>query len=126
MHEHKCLIPQFCNEREAIDKGISPQCKLCSAPVESTEHVLTQCRGTAEIADRLLPEMLNTVLSIQPGCAILNNHEPYLTQLVLDCISLNPPEPYIIPGHHPHVSEIFRISRHWCYAISRARLKLLK
>ena len=29
-------------ERMALDQGTSPQCRLCTAPIESTEHVLTQ------------------------------------------------------------------------------------
>ena len=114
-------------ERLATDTGSNPQCKLCLAPVESTVHVLTQCRATADIHGRLLPELLNTVLLVQPNCSILNTplDLQYLTQFILDCTSLNLPATYRIAAHNPHVSHIFGVSRNWCYGISRARARLL-
>ena len=42
-------------ERLSIDQGTNPKCRLCSAPCESTEHILTQCRATSDIYERLLP-----------------------------------------------------------------------
>ena len=113
-------------ERESLDTGSSPHCRLCHAPVEDIEHVLVRCHCTADIRDCLLPEILNTVKAIQPRCAILDKQHPYLTQFILDCTSLNLPEPYRIPAHHPHVGLIFRMSRHWCYAATKARARLLK
>ena len=109
-------------ERESLDTGSSPQCKLCHAPVEDIEHVLVHCSKMADIRAHILPEILNTVKAVQPGCAILVNQQPYLAQFILDCTSLNLPEAYRIPAHHPNVKEIFRISRHWCHATT----KLLK
>ena len=113
-------------ERLAEEHGTNPQCKLCLAPRESPEHVLTACRATADITQRLLPDLLNAVLSVHPTCGILQNHSEHLTQFILDCTSLNLPAGYRIGAHNPKVSQVFRISRHWCYAISRARARLLE
>ena len=66
-------------ERLSIDQGTDPKCRLCSAPLESTEHILTQCRVTFEVYDRLLPELLNTTLSVQPTSDILSSPLKNLT-----------------------------------------------
>ena len=113
-------------ERLASQHGTSPSCKLCPALVESTQHVFTECKGTADIRQRLLPELLNVVLQVQPSSAILTNQSAYLTQFILDCTSINLPDTYRIPAHNPKVSEIFRISRDWCFSIVRERTRLLK
>ena len=114
-------------ERLAIDNGKSPQCRLCLAPVENISHVLTKCRATSQIHSRMLPELLNTVLYIDPNSSILQvpSHDQYLTQFILDCTSLNLPATYRISAHNPLVGEIYRISRDWCYGISKARARLL-
>jgi hypothetical protein len=126
-HHLKLLSRDFLTaERMALDTGSNPQCKLCSASVESTEHVVTMCRATADIRGRLLPELLNTVLSVQPNCLIINSQSQHLAQFVLDCTSLNLPAAYRIAAHNPRVSDVFRISRHWCFAISKARARILK
>ena len=45
-HHLKFLSGDFLTaERLALDTGSDPKCNLCSAPVESTEHVLTQCKA---------------------------------------------------------------------------------
>ena len=115
-------------ERLAIDTGSNPQCKLCLAPVESTEHVLTQCRATADIHSRMLPELLNIVLQVQPNCSILSSHlqAQCLTQFILDCTSINLPATHRIATHNPYVGKIFTVARNWCYGISRARARLLQ
>ena len=71
-----------------------PMCKLCQAPTESTAHALTSCRATADVRDRMLPELLNIVAWVQPCCSILESYEqPWvLTQFILDCTSLNLPD----------------------------------
>ena len=115
-------------ERLALDTGSDPKCKLCSAPVESTEHVLTRCRATSDIHSRLLPELLNTVLLVQPNCQILKSslQSPHLTQFLLDCTSLNLPESHRIGAHNPHVGQVFNVARNWCYGVSQSRARLLQ
>ena len=124
---------QFCRNQtghcwwQAFDNGNNPQCKLCLFPEETVEQVLTQCRATADTHGRLLPELMNTVLQVQPNCAILSTplQLQYLTQFLLDCTSLNLPATFRVPAHNPHVFKIFAVSRNWCYAINSVRKRLL-
>ena len=44
----------------------SPACDLCSAQLDSIEHILVACIATAEVRRRLYPELLNTVADVQP------------------------------------------------------------
>ena len=113
-------------DRRATDQpGLDPSCPLCSAPRETTQHLLVACKDTAEPRQRIYPELGNTVANVQPTGKIFNNHtDSLLTQFILDCTSPNVPEQYRVPSHNPRVSDIFRISRDWTYAtcIERARL----
>ena len=117
-------------ERQALDQPhLNPACKLCPAPapVESLEHVLTSCRATSEIRDRIYPELLNVLAEVQPNSLILEEpHSPHLTQFILDCSSINLPEGYRIPAHNPGISSIFALSRDWCTAVSNERTWQLK
>ena len=113
-------------ERLAINHGTNPSCKLCEGKLESIAHILTQCSATADIHQRLLPELLNVVSQVQPSSAILTNQSQYLTQFILDCSSLNLPQTYRVPTHNPGISQVYKISRDWCYAVARERARLLK
>ena len=115
-------------ERLAIDNGSNPQCKLCSSPVERREHVLTHCKSNSDIHARMLPELLNTVLAVQPSCKILqcSLQSPYLTQFILDCTSLNLPETHRVAAHNPNVGQIFSVARNWCFDVSKSRARLLQ
>ena len=107
--------------------NLNPACKLCHAPVESTEHVLVTCKATAEICRRLFPELVNAVAQVQPESQILQNPSAsQLTQFILDCTSLNLDETTRIPAHNPGISLIYKLSRDWCYAVSSLRAKLLQ
>ena len=110
-------------ERLGLDQGANPQCRLCSAPVETSEHILVQCRSLHEVRERLLPELLNTVASVHPTSQIiLNTTTPYLTQFLLDCTSLNLPNLYRLSRQIPGIHRIFRIARDWCFGIGLIRL----
>ena len=128
-HHLKCLTCDFLtNERLAMDQpNHSPACNLCGAPVDSLEHVLVVCRATCEVRDRLLPELLNIVVNVQPMCAILQSYTlpSILTQFILDCTSLNLPDKYRIPAHTPGISAVFKILRDWTYVVSSERFRLL-
>ena len=122
------------NERLARDHpGRNPACSLCEAlglvdaPSDTIEHVTMTCKATIEVRNRLLPELLNVVAKVQPNCHILVNLPPpkILTQFLLDCTSFNLPDNIRIPFHNPGISEIYRISRDWCYAVSKERFRLL-
>ena len=115
-------------ERLHRDNGSNPQCKLCYAPLESVQHVLTQCTATIDIHNRMLPELLNVVLRVHPTCDFLRKgmQAQHLTQFLLDCTYLNLPPNCRVGAHNPNVGEIFTVSRNWCFAISRARSRLLQ
>ena len=114
-------------EREALDQPhLSPACKLCQAPVESVEHVLVSCRATAEVRQRIYPELMNVVSKVQPSSHILiSPSNPDLTQFILDCTSINLGEQSRVPAHNPGISQIFSKSRDWCTAISNERKRQL-
>ena len=115
-------------EKLANQRGSSPHCRLCPSPVESVQHVLTECRATASIRERLHPELLNLVHDLQPASRLLdiNINKQILTQFLLDPTSLNLDNEYRITPQHPRLYEIFRISRDWCYATTNSRSKQLK
>ena len=101
------------NERLAAGRPEkSPACSLCLAPLDSIEHVLVSCRSTSEIRSRLYPELVNTVVDVQPMCAILSQQPSpqVLTQFILDCTSINLPHSYRIPSHNPGVANICKVS----------------
>ena len=116
------------NERLSRDQPHrSSACTLCGFPSESTEHVVVTCRATNDVRSRLLPELLNTVARVQPMCATLNNYmiPDIMTQFILDCSSPNLPDTYRVPTHNPNITEIFKVSRDWTFAISSERERLL-
>ena len=107
----------------------SENCCLCTGQhSETVEHVISLCRATSCVRERLYPELVNAIAKVQPQCRILTCPPPsnILTQFILDCTSLNLPEDVRIPSHNPFLYEIFRISRDWCFAINSERLRLLK
>ena len=128
-HHLKFLCGDFLTaERLSRDNSVtSAQCKLCSAPVETITHVLSECRATSEVREALLPELLNTVLKVNPQSHILGapRSPEIFTQFLLDCTSLNLPASHRIAAHHPQVTDVFQISRNWCYRISKLRNRLL-
>ena len=125
--------------RIALDrKSGDPSCRLCRSHTsqqvasETIEHTLTECRGTAEVRERIFTELLNALLLAQP------NH-PYLTcppafhklditlaQFILDCTSFNLHSPYRLHINNDKVATIFQISRDFCYAVHSCRIKKLK
>ena len=71
-------------ERLNIDQGIDPKCCLCSAACENYTHILTQCRGIAEVRQRLHPELLNLVHRVDSGCEITSCvTDEILTQFII-------------------------------------------
>ena len=101
----------------------------CLDPLDSIEHIMATCRATNNVRSRLLSKLLNVVAKVQPLCGILD-HQTYttpsiLTQFVLDCSSSNLPNKARIPTHNPDITEGFRISRDWTFAIHSERTRLL-
>ena len=129
-HHLKFLTGDYlCNFRLALDQpNRNPACELCDAPEDTIEHILVVCRATHAVRERLLPDLLNIVSEVQPMCGILSNHAvaPILTQFVIDCSSLNLPDNFRVPAHNPLITEIYRCSRDWAFAINSERTRLLK
>ena len=113
-HHWKFLTGDFLTaKRQALDEPhLNPACKLCSAPVESLEHVLVSCRVTSEARERIYPQLMNVLAEVQPNSLILEEpNSPHLTQFILDCSSINLGEGYRVPAHNPGISRIFSLSR---------------
>ena len=128
-HHIKIFAGDFLTaERLAADNGSDHKCKLRHAQVEDLDHVLTQCRASTDIRERILPELLNTVLQAQPDCSILlcPVQAQHLTQFILDCTSLNLPSSCRVVVHNPAAGRVFHVARNWCFGISRARARLLQ
>ena len=115
-----------------------PSCRICraeqpsNAPPETIVHILTECRGTAEARARIVPELLNILLAVQPEHIYLtcppSLHIPdnTFTQFILDCTSFNLAPQYRISMDNSRISEIFRISRDLCFATHSSRMQVLK
>ena len=109
--------------------GVNQPCPLCKVSVsDQYEHALVSCQAFSDIRGRIFPELMNTVLQVQPTSQILlNNIKPsVMTQFILDCASPNLPDSIRVPAHNPRISEIYRVSRDWCYAIGSEKYRLLK
>ena len=112
----------------ALQRNSDPHCRLCPAPVESTQHILTECRATADIRQRLLPELLNLLADVQPNNGFLREpiQNRVLTQFLLDPTSLNLSNTYRISLQHPRLREFFRLARDWCFTVNNNRVQQLK
>ena len=117
--------------------GGDPSCRICRTsqsvalvPPDTVVHILTQCRGSAEVRERLYPELLNLLLKVDPNHAFLTSHNEFggnnLAQFLLDCTSFNLPEHIRISHSNPRLSDILRFSRDFCFAIHNCRMTKLK
>ena len=116
-------------EKLARDRGGNPSCRLCPAPVENTEHILTECKATSEIRERLYPELVNLVAQFSTSCSLLDRSltpNSILTQFILDPASMNLRNSHRISYQHPRLSDLYGMSRDWCFAIYQCRMRLLK
>ena len=103
------------------------QCRLCLNPLESIQHILTECSATSDPRNRIFPELLNLVSAIDPNNQLLqpNISKCILTQFVLDPTSFNLGDEFRISFQNPRLHELFSLSRDWCYAVTSLRRKLL-
>ena len=117
-------------ERLESDRNTNdPHCRLCPSSCMDTRHILTECRGTADVRERLYPELVNIVADLAPNSKLLNFStltSSILTQFILDCGSPFLSGDYRLNYSQPGISEVFRITRDWCFAVNNARKKLLK
>ena len=75
-------------ERLASDRNTNDShCRLCPSSCEDTRHILTDCRGTANVHNRLYLELVNSVADLAPNSKLLNLStltSSILTQFLLD------------------------------------------
>jgi hypothetical protein len=135
--------------RIAEDRGMGdPSCRLCrgsyapqSAPPDTITHILTECKGTAEVRERILPKLLNALLHARPNhiyliyfifIAYLTYPPSLLTldttfaQFILDCTSFNLSDQFRLSVNINYIDKMFCISRDLCYAVHSSRMKKLK
>ena len=125
--------------RIALDrKAGDPSCRICRTspsqlvPPETIEHLLTECKGTAEVRERIFPELLNALLLAQPNHPYLSCPPAFhklditLAQFILDCTSFNLHSLYRLNINNDKLTTMFQVSRDFCYAVHSIRLKQLK
>ena len=81
----KLLTGDFLSyELLANQRGSDPRCRLCPSPLESTQHILTECLATSELRERLLADLLNLLHDIQPSNGLLeiSRSNKILTQFI--------------------------------------------
>ena len=129
LRAHLQLISGDFPSYELIGKQRSsdPGCHLCPSPLESTQHILSECLATADVRRRLLPELQNLISEVHPTNGLLDPHVPRstLTQFILDPTSFNLSNKFRIPFQHRRLHEVFHLCHDWCYAITSSRKKQL-
>ena len=117
------------SKKLARERGGDPKCRLCNAQSEDSTHILVECPKTAETRHRLLPELLNLVASIKPLSPLLisqNILNENLAQCIVDPSSTNLPCSLRVSFQHPRLSELYRLSHDWCFAVYNDRARLSK
>ena len=104
----------------------NPLCKLCRTENETICHLISICPKFNETRSRIIQqisevcEMSRSNIDLEP---ILQEPKS-LTQFILDPTSFNLKER--IHMNDPIVTDLFRLSRHFCYAIHSDRIRHLK
>ena len=100
-------------------------CHNCHESTETTEHILIFCKAYNETKKNLYSLWLSTKNPVvyQLVLKALSSDTEYLLQFILDCSVL----PNIIAAAQEHGSkiyhELFYMTRTWCFAIHRQRMK---
>ena len=126
--------------RIALDRGTGdPCCRICrseqpllTSPPETIAHILTECRGTSEVRERIFPELLTELSGAKPDHVYLTHPPSFhkldqnLAQFILDCTSFNLDNQLRISTNNIGISNIFRITRDMCFAMHTRRMQILK
>ena len=124
-------------------QGGDASCRLCKKlprslapspppPADTIPHILTECRGTEEVRERIIPDLLNSLLITKPNHPYLVSQPSLhildltLAQFILDCTSFNLPDSHRIDVNCNHVATVFNVSRDFCYAVHSSRMEQLK
>ena len=111
--------------------GKSPHCRLCSAadttPEETVSHVISRCSALENVRSRILHEIFDVVRNLSPQKWVSNylHLQDYntRTQFILDCTSQNLPVSIRVKATDSSV--VFRVTRDFCFAIHKERMRLL-
>ena len=131
-------IKMLCGDYLNVDRLVKdrksgdPTCKLCplnpSDPTPDTlPHLLTKCKATATIRERILPELLTVLADVCPEHPLLHStlslhkNDNNLAQFFIDPTSFN-----LQQGVRPTVHGVLEVTRGMCYAIDKERTRLLK
>ena len=109
--------------------GGGGHCRLCPGQIdEDISHIVSSCTATSEIRERITQEIFFKCQSAMTMLDIdkIRRDPQLLTQLILDCTSLNLENGCRIHINDPIVPEIFKLTRDLCHAVHSQRLKLLK
>ena len=104
-------------------------CKLCPQKTPGDiEHLLVLCPALEETRDQLHSKMINNSSISDTAKSLITQSYTSMkntTQMMLDCSTI----PSVIVAKQREgsslIEQLFRISRSWCYAMHKARLKLL-
>jgi hypothetical protein len=118
----------FTYEVKSNQSGGSPHCRCCPtpSPKEDLAHILTRCGAYADIRKRMMPEFQNICnqsksnLNFQQICS----EHVTLCQFILDPASFNLRNR--VHMNDPILSQLFKLSRDYCYAVNSARMKILR
>ena len=120
----------FTYEMKSKQSGGSPHCRCCCStsppPQENLEHILTNCEAYSEIRERIVVEFKTLCLKSKSNIQfdeIYSDNETFC-QFILDPASFN--LKMRIHMNDPILGELFNLSRHYCFAINAARLRILK
>ena len=114
---------------KSMQSGGSANCRCCSTTPSSSEnlvHILTTCSAYSEIRTRIVPEfkqLCSLTKSNLQFVEIYNSNETFC-QFVLDPASFNLKSR--VHMKDPILCEMFKLSRHYCFAVNSARLTILK
>ena len=112
------LEKNWTNNREGI-------CQNCFESPETLEHMLISCSAYLETKKKLYSLWLATSLQVVYELILtaLSSEKQYLLQFLLDCSVL----PNVIRAAQDHgyevYNELFYLTRTWCFAIHRQRMK---
>ena len=126
---------RIANDRKVGD----PSCRLCrdscspTPPATDTiEHIITECRGTVEVRERIFPELLIALALVKPNHIYLtcppslHALDMDLAQFILDCTSFNLGDAYRLDINSNNLAALFSVSRDLCYATHNCRMTKLK
>ena len=115
-------------EVKSNQSGGSSHCRSCTSPSpsENLVHILTSCGAYSDIRDRMMSElqllcaMSKSDIDFQQICS----DNETLCQFLLDPTSFNLTQR--VHQNDPAVSEMFKFSRDYCFAVNSKRMNILK